>query len=625
MKKSVIILSLLLALPFVVLRAQTENQEQLNAHGDYDYHDYEPNLVICYCAEPEYSEATKNFINRIYNYTEGDISIEEIDQFIATGANINAAYVAHYEGEKCGYGVATNEYTRPLFNLYGATLRHLIEKGADIELQDMYGNTLLLHLIQDGADIELIKWILERNAATNVSNYSNETPLTIAVRRNNVELVELLLKNKANPNEGILKKRRYPNSHEETDVTLLEYAAFLNQSEMVKLLLQNGADIENTRAHLIAAEMADKDDRFDKEEQESFWIIVQMIVEKGADVNAVIFSYETLLFRAIVQDRLDMVQYLMEHRANENTAHDYVFIAANHATPSDFRESPNAEAIKDYIFHFTETIYEHHERRWLHFQPTLRAIRDRDLKQVTQLLKENPTNINALDSLNNSTLHAFFFSYYVQFGERYVNFMAAARALDARKKLETEKDMQPMLELLLQNGADVNAVNINGKTPLHVAVEYGVPEHLITILLAHGADVNAKEKFDRTPLYYVRSVEVTEILIEYGADVNVISAVLKRTPLHTAAKRTDNYGSEIVQLLIRVGANESLKDTYGNIAFNLAKNNLIVSNTSSTSNPRAAAERHNHSTRKKIHIALSVVAFIVLVLTFIIAKKTKKK
>jgi ankyrin repeat protein len=389
--------------------------------------------------------------------------------------------------------------------------------------------------------------------------------------------------------------------------------------------LQNDADIENTHAHLIAAEMADRDDRFDKEEQESFWIIVQMIVEKGADVNAVIFSYETLLFRAIVQDRLDMVQYLMKHRANENTAHDYVFIAANHATPSDFRENPNAEAIKDYIFHLTETIYGHHEMRRLHLQPTLRAIRDRDLKQVTQLLKENPVNINALDSLNNSTLHAFFFSYYVQFGERYVNFVTAARALDATKKLETEKDMLPMLELLLQNGADVNAVNINGKTPLHVAVEYGVPEHLITILLAHGADVNAKEKFHRTPLYYVRSVEVTEILIEHGADVNVISAVLKRTPLHTAAKRTDNYGSGIVQLLIRAGANESLKDTYGNIAFDLAKNNLIVSNTSSTSNPRAATPRDTIiQSAKKIHIALSVVAFIVLVLTFIIAKKRRK-
>ena len=54
-------------------------------------------------------------------------------------------------------------------------------------------------------------------------------------------------------------------------------------------------------------------------------------------------------------------------------------------------------------------------------------------------------------------------------------------------------------ELLLENGADVNAKDINKDTPLHLAAFRGSKE-VVDLLLAHGADVNARNEMGQTPL-----------------------------------------------------------------------------------------------------------------------------
>ena len=89
---------------------------------------------------------------------------------------------------------------------------------------------------------------------------------------------------------------------------------------------------------------------------------------------------------------------------------------------------------------------------------------------------------------------------------------------------------------LLDHGADVNAPNCNGSTPLHCALEIQ-DEHLIDVLLERGADVNVANNDGNTPLMvvgkYFPLVDIARKLIEHGARLSVQN-VKGRTALHAA-------------------------------------------------------------------------------------------
>jgi uncharacterized protein len=61
------------------------------------------------------------------------------------------------------------------------------------------------------------------------------------------------------------------------------------------------------------------------------------------------------------------------------------------------------------------------------------------------------------------------------------------------------KDNQPLVELLIAHGADVNLANNQGVTALALASTYGRAD-LAQILVAKGANVNAKAADGSTPL-----------------------------------------------------------------------------------------------------------------------------
>ncbi len=54
--------------------------------------------------------------------------------------------------------------------------------------------------------------------------------------------------------------------------------------------------------------------------------------------------------------------------------------------------------------------------------------------------------------------------------------------------------------MLVANGAGVNAKNMYGLSPLHLAAEEGHRE-LAELLLARGAHVDAKDEYGSTPLH----------------------------------------------------------------------------------------------------------------------------
>lgn len=55
-----------------------------------------------------------------------------------------------------------------------------------------------------------------------------------------------------------------------------------------------------------------------------------------------------------------------------------------------------------------------------------------------------------------------------------------------------------MIKLLVEKGADVNAVNADGNTPLHYAVRYG-NERMVQYLKKNGARMDIKNKEGLSP------------------------------------------------------------------------------------------------------------------------------
>jgi ankyrin repeat protein len=87
----------------------------------------------------------------------------------------------------------------------------------------------------------------------------------------------------------------------------------------------------------------------------------------------------------------------------------------------------------------------------------------------------------------------------------------------------------------ITDGADVNAKNRIGWTPLHNAAFSGHKE-IVELLIDAGADVNAKSgDAGVTPLHYAANKEIAELLIAKGAEVNAKSNGGK-TPLDYAEK-----------------------------------------------------------------------------------------
>ena len=123
-----------------------------------------------------------------------------------------------------------------------------------------------------------------------------------------------------------------------------------------------------------------------------------------------------------------------------------------------------------------------------------------------------------------------------------------------------------MVKFLADNGADVNEIFALGEetftTALNVSITSDRPD-IAEILLSHGADPNYRDPSGRTALVYavVTGEEILRVLLSHGADPNIADKN-KRTPLMLAAL---DVGTEpgIMEALIEYGADLNAQDEDG--------------------------------------------------------------
>ena len=212
------------------------------------------------------------------------------------------------------------------------------------------------------------------------------------------------------------------------------------------------------------------------------------------------------------------------------------------------------------------------------------AVQEGDLETVKKIV-ESGVNINEKDMLGYPPLNHAVACGHKAIAEYLISKGADIHGKD--KEWYTPLHMaafwgsKDIAEILLQEGADVNALNKSITTPLHSAagawdpLDTGITlmataisfdkeamKSIIAIaemLISKGADPNAKDVSGATPLHWAAQrnrVSIAELLISRGADINAktkgILFMMRQTPLDIALAEEHK---EMIDLLRRYGAN----------------------------------------------------------------------
>lgn len=136
--------------------------------------------------------------------------------------------------------------------------------------------------------------------------------------------------------------------------------------------------------------------------------------------------------------------------------------------------------------------------------------------------------------------------------------------------IAVRRGFKAVAETLLDHGADIEAANSGGATPLLVAIIGGRPE-LAKFLVGRKANLKTRDNLKQFPLQLAVSQgeSLVKLLLELGADVNQADSAGGDTALHTAILQ-NNIG--VLRLLLAAKPNLEARNAAGFAPLTLAVN-----------------------------------------------------
>ena len=406
---------------------------------------------------------------------------------------------------------------------------------------------------------ERVENLLKYGADVNAIDDNGNTPLHIACNsvHPNIEIIKLLL-GKEGVDVNIQNIDEFGGDGEETP---LHIACRYSNAEVVKLLLDKGANVKiqnqegNTPLHNVCSTIGS----FEQNTKD----VVELLVENDADVNAQNNDEETPLYCLLLYKpdklRITIALYLIdkggkwiskhsEHETKYGIGIVYKLGKYHEKYEIEGMEGTAQELIKDALNkqHRSETQDEDGNT----LEDKLYVACDKsELDEVTKLL-ENGANVNEIYEHSGSTpLHI------------------------ACNSVHPNVDI---IKLLLKKQAKINVQDEDGNTPLHIACNHvDANKEIIYCLLNLSFDtpnVNIQNKENgvgygdggATPLHIACSysnADIVQLLLDKDANVNLRDDG-GDTPLHIACNRKTFTEStyNIVELLVKNGADVNAKN-----------------------------------------------------------------
>ena len=415
-----------------------------------------------------------------------------------------------------------------------------------------------LHLASLKGHLETGKVLVSRGADTNAVNKGGHAPLHVAAagEKDCPELCEMLLKHYATIDAVDAEGNQ-----------ALHWAGCKGHLKTGKVLVSHGADSNalnkqgRTPLHEVAAGKEDSPrlcemllkhdariDAVDAKENQPLHLASlkghletgKVLVSRGADTNAVNKRRYTPLHEAAIgeKDCPQLCEILLKHNAKIDAV-DEGGIQPLHLAS----RMSHVEIGKVLLSHGADTnAMTKIEQTALHAAASGKI----DCPELCEVLLKHNAKIDAVDEGDAQPLHLAGFMGNVETGKLLLSRGADANAVTKFRQTPLHsattggKDCPDMCEALLTHYAKIDAADSNGCRPLHLAASKGKAQ-TIKLLVYHGADTNAVDKHGYTPLYAVvtgqkDSPELCEILLNHRAAVDATDEY-GRQPLHWATYR----------------------------------------------------------------------------------------